>query len=267
MALEGAHESLACLDCHTDLEFTGTESDCVNCHLDVHQGELGIECDRCHGTRSFIDVADQRRTHRLARFPLTGSHAGTDCEACHPPTNRGQLRWLGVPEDCWACHEQEYRTAADPDHVAGGFLEQCEFCHGTASWAGGVFNHDRQLAGLSTVCVDCHQAEFDATTDPDHDVVPIPLNCEACHGTRTWDGARFDHDQQWFPVFSGRHREEWDRCSECHPNNTNYTVYDCLGCHPHSDRGETDNKHDGVQDYLYDSLSCFDCHPQGRNDE
>ena len=151
--------------------------------------------------------------------------------------------------------------------MADGFDEQCEFCHGTVSWAGGFFNHERQLAGLVTECVDCHQQKYDQTRDPDHEVIGFPVDCQPCHNTRDWEDGIFDHDSQWFPVYSGKHREEWDTCSRCHPSNANYAEFTCLSCHPHNDQRDTDDKHSELVDYEYDSIECLRCHPRGRKEE
>lgn len=264
-ALRGAHQHVDCMACHVDLRFATTGSECSDCHVDVHQGELGLDCERCHGSRSFIDLVDQRRMHREALFALTGAHAGAACESCHPPTSEGTLRYLGTDTECIACHQDDYLSVQDPDHVADGFLEDCSYCHSTRTFAGGFFNHERQLAGVPLICVECHRPEYDATTDPVHVDAGFPEDCAACHNTRTWYGARFDHFE-FFPINSGKHREEWDACSDCHTVASDYSLYDCLNCHPHSDQRDTDDKHSGEDEYSYDSVACFDCHPRGRGE-
>lgn len=58
-ALEGAHSSVKCLDCHLKpLYASKTPSACGICHRkdDIHDGELGIRCERCHRTTRFKDV-------------------------------------------------------------------------------------------------------------------------------------------------------------------------------------------------------------------
>jgi hypothetical protein len=267
--LDHAHRAVDCVSCHLDLRFAAVGDECSDCHTDVHRGELGLDCERCHGTRSFLDMADQRRMHREAPFALTGAHAGSDCESCHTPLGEGGLSFLGTPTACADCHLSEYETVSDPDHVAGEFLLECGFCHSTRAWDDAIFNHESQLVGSFADCAACHQDDYDRTNDPDHRAADFPIDCGACHNTRDWDGARFEHDAEWFPIYTGRHREEWDRCSECHPVSTNYSAFDCLGCHPHSDEQKTFDQHQGedVIDYVYDSLECYDCHPRGEKEE
>ncbi len=84
----------------------------------------------------------------------------------------------------------DYDATTDPDHDAAGFPISCQTCHNTTAWPGAVFDHNQSqfpltgahLAvecmschgggvynGLPTACASCHQADYDATTDPDHD--------------------------------------------------------------------------------------------------
>lgn len=58
--LEGAHEKVACIACHTapGEKIPALASDCISCHTadDVHGGNFGGRCERCHTTRSFKDI-------------------------------------------------------------------------------------------------------------------------------------------------------------------------------------------------------------------
>lgn len=264
--LVDAHTGLECGDCHVDLEFGAASPECAACHADVHLGELGRDCSRCHTMRTFIDTARQRDLHRESTFPLTGAHAGTDCESCHIPRDLGDLQYLATETDCIGCHRSEYESVVDPDHVQDGFAEECEYCHSTSTWLDGFFNHELQLAGMPVICVDCHQDDYDQTTRPNHTTAGFPTDCEACHNTRSWYGSYFQHDQEYFPIFSGRHAGEWSECNECHSSPTDYTVYTCLSCHPHSDRPKTDEQHSEEDGYSYDSIECLRCHPDGRSE-
>lgn len=59
-ALDGAHESLTCSDCHGQAtgDIKQVPASCGGCHAadDVHVGEFGSSCDQCHSTASFSDV-------------------------------------------------------------------------------------------------------------------------------------------------------------------------------------------------------------------
>ncbi|MBM3436056.1 MAG: hypothetical protein FJY07_07585, partial [Bacteroidetes bacterium] len=73
----------------------------------------------------------------------------------------------------------------------------------------------------------------------------------------------FNHDSQYFPIYSGKHNGKWDQCSDCHTNPNNYEVFTCLTCHT---QAETDNDHDEVPGYQYNSDACLACHPNGNKD-
>lgn len=285
LPLEGAHRRVACMACHAKPDFTEASSECVACHADIHRGELGPDCARCHTTSNFVERADQVRSHRTSRFPLAGAHLTLDCASCHRPASGGHLTFVNTSAECSGCHLPEYGAAKNPDHVAAGFPRDCEQCHSSGGWSGRSFNHaltgfalsgahkglacDECHAGgrfsrAAADCIACHQNDYDQAADPDHRISVFPTTCSDCHDMNSWLGAKFDHGR-WFPIYSGVHRGEWTRCSECHASPSSYTSFTCLTCHPHSDKAKTDGDHQGEQGYVYDSLECYDCHPDGRN--
>ncbi|RMF75114.1 MAG: hypothetical protein D6738_04630 [Acidobacteria bacterium] len=283
--LTGAHLAVDCTRCHVGGVYTGTPTDCYACH----QGDYERTTDPNHVTAGFpTDCAQCHTTsgwgganfdHDATNFPLTGSHRALDCTACHA----GGV-YAGTPTDCYACHQGDYERTTDPNHVTAGFPTDCVACHDTSSWAGATFDHDatnfpltgahRALdctachaggvyAGTPTDCYACHRDDYERTTDPNHAAAGFPTDCTQCHTTSGWAGANFDHDP-WFPIYSGKHRGKWDRCSDCHVQPNNFAVFSCFGCHPHSDRNKTDNQHKDVAGYRYDSQACYSCHPDGR---
>lgn len=56
-ALDGAHDGLACVDCHAS-ETMRLSDDCSSCHRrdDPHSGRFGSNCGSCHSTSSFSDL-------------------------------------------------------------------------------------------------------------------------------------------------------------------------------------------------------------------
>ena len=279
--LTGAHRRLDCEECHTD-GFQGTPTECYDCHRSDYEGTddpdhvaegFPRDCEGCHGTSSWEGATINHNEF----FPLTGGHRGLACEACH--ANGFQ----GTPSDCYACHRSDYEGTTDPDHVAAGLPRDCENCHSTSSWEGAVINHDQffpltgrhrnldceachsnGFAGTPTDCWSCHQADYNNADDPDHVAAGFPHECELCHTTSDWEGAEFrEHDSLYFPIFSGRHRNEWSSCAQCHTNPNNFAVFSCFECHS---RAETDDEHDDVPGYIYDSNACYECHPTGNAD-
>lgn len=273
--LAGAHATASCTSCHASLDFRQANTRCASCHEDPHRGEMGVACARCHSARSFVDRAPMVRAHLETRFPLTGSHASLDCEACHPATAQGRSRFVGTRAECRTCHEADYRAVREPDHAAGGFPMTCESCHGTLSWSTARFNHDRSgfpltgahraaacaqchgdgvYRGKSTACASCHRSDYDATAAPAHRASGFGLECQACHGTAAWTPANLDHSLTGFPL-TGAHRAT--ACAQCHGDG----VYDgkptdCASCHRGDYDATTDPSHAGAGF----PVTCESCH-------
>lgn len=282
--LEGAHAAAACASCHPTLDFSQEKQLCVSCHADVHHGEFGSECASCHTARSFIDRAGMLRMHQISQFPLTGAHAGLECEDCHRPAQAGQPRFVGQQAECVSCHLADFRNAKSPDHVAGNFPHQCMSCHTTLTWGPARFDHSftgfpltgaharlactschggGTYAGLDPACASCHQAAYDATTNPSHAAAGFSTQCQTCHNTISWAGATFDHDGLFFPIYSGVHAGKWSGCATCHIVANDFSQFTCFSCHPHDDKAGTDGHHTSVSGYSYDSQACYSCHPRG----
>ena len=115
------------------------------------------------------------------------------------------------------------------------------------------------------LCVSCHQADYNGTTNPGHQSAGFPTDCASCHTTATWQGAKFDHDGPFFPIYSGSHRGRWNSCSDCHTVVSDLRQFSCLTCHEHN-KTEMDSKHRGRSGYQYVSTACLSCHPSGRAD-
>lgn len=283
LPLVSAHARAGCRSCHKSLAFSSTPTTCASCHSDVHRGELGVQCERCHTPRSFIDRARMQQSHQTTRLPLTGAHAVADCESCHVPARQGQMTFVGKPTECIACHATQYAAAKDPDHVASGFPRDCGACHAPTVWDRARFDHagtrfpltgahrtltcdachaDKVFKGKIATCVGCHQADYVAAADPPHVPTLFPTTCETCHSTARWQGATFDHDARYFPIYSGAHRGRWTSCSTCHTSYTTFTVFTCLTCH---EQPKMDDKHKEISGYRYESTTCYGCHKNGKS--
>ncbi len=289
-ALTGSHLTLDCELCHTPtpqgrLTYVNRSTDCVDCHLTAYRGaknpdhEAGgfpRDCNQCHSTSTWPRA---RFNHAATRFPLTGAHRAVACQQCH-----GDGVYSGKVALCISCHQQDYDRVANPNHRAAQFSTDCTICHTTVAWTGTGFDHtgtrfpltgahltvacqqchgDGVYQGKSTLCVSCHQQDYDRTTNPNHLAAQFSTDCTTCHNTTTWTGAQFNHDASFFPIYSGAHRGKWASCSTCHIDPNNFRVFTCLGCHAH-DQIKMDDKHLGKSGYRYDSQACYSCHPQGR---
>jgi nitrate/TMAO reductase-like tetraheme cytochrome c subunit len=180
----------------------------------------------------------------------------------------------------------DFNAAQNPGHIENNFSMECLDCHNNNSWEPADFDHSNtqftlngahigvSCAGchfgnytiqLSAACFSCHEQNFNEVMDPNHNSNNFDHNCLLCHTTNAWEPANWDHDTQYFPIYSGEHREEWNACSDCHLSPSNYSQFECINCHEHN-REEMDNKHDEEQGYEYLSIRCYECHPDGRED-
>jgi hypothetical protein len=282
--LTGAHTvpPRQCVDCHVANNYKITVSTCVSCHLKDFQGttnpshvQAGFPqtCDTCHSTASW---ANAKFDHATTGFALVGAHAvpPRQCVDCHVGNNYNL-----TTTTCVSCHQNDYNTATSPvNHAQLGFPTTCQLCHDTVAWTNGTFNHNTTafpLTGAHTVpprhCVDCHvnnnyttlptdcygchKTDYQNTTNPNHAAAGFPTTCTTCHTTTSWAGATFNHT--WFPQNHGNARV----CSDCHTNPSDYSVFSCTVCHA---KTTTDQHHQGVRGYVYNSANCYQCHRNGR---
>ncbi|HPS62534.1 MAG TPA: hypothetical protein PLK82_05705 [Bacteroidales bacterium] len=201
--LAGQHQQVSCRSCHVSLEFSKAPVECSECHTDVHDRTLGNECGRCHTPASWI-VPDIISLHRRGRFPLAGAHVMVDCFGCHTDASANRLHFGPLGTECIDCHRTQYTQAKSPDHVAGRYSTNCIECHDMAaySWTGAGINHSffpltqghaisecqrchktPDYSAVSPECVTCHQANYNATTNPGHTSLGFPTDCKLCHTT------------------------------------------------------------------------------------
>ena len=287
--LAGLHSGVACLACHSVEDFAKVDRSCATCHQDIHRGRLGIECSRCHTEHGWT-VFDAEGIHESTNFPLQGRHLLVDCLSCHPGMPTADFRRAWTP--CYQCHLQDYESTVSPDHRASGFSALCQTCHEMTGWTpsfmpdhdmffpifSGTHNRKWDTCSICHVtpgnfkvfeCITCHEHNR-TEMDSKHQGIPgYAYNSPACYQCHpTGEAGDFgEHDALFFPVFSGAHNNRWDDCAVCHPTPANKNIFTCVSCHEHS-QAEMDDKHLGeVQDYVYSSVACYECHPDGRAED
>jgi Zn finger protein HypA/HybF involved in hydrogenase expression len=283
--LEGRHQSISCVDCHSSLKFEEADANCVTCHEDVHSMSVGNDCIRCHDSNNWL-VDDIPELHEANGFPLLGQHQVVSCSDCHQ--SETNLRWDRIGNDCASCHLDDYNQTQNPNHAASGFSITCTDCHDftAESWAGAENFHfffpltgGHQIAdcnachdgssysNISPDCISCHESDYNMASNPDHKTSGFSTDCTLCHTIQAWSPASFrSHDDEYFPIYSGTHRGEWDSCVECHTTPGTYTTFSCIDCHEHNNASELTRKHDEVRSFVYESNACYSCHPNGRED-
>ena len=288
--LIGSHSNLSCVECHTSettLRFDRVGNECISCHRDDYAatqspnhetGGFSTNCIECHSPLGF-GWDSESINHDF--FPLTQGHDIQDCAQCHTTAN-----YADASPDCVSCHQDDYAGTQNPNHGTSGFSTDCVSCHTTnPGWTPAVINHDffpltqghdiqdcaqchttANYADASPDCVSCHQDDYDQTNNPNHIAANFPTDCVACHTTNpNWTPATFDHDAQYFPIYTGKQREgeAWDNCVECHANPASYADFTCFTCHS---RPDMDDKHSEMNGYAYVSSVCLQCHPDGTKD-
>ncbi|HLT48758.1 MAG TPA: hypothetical protein VK002_16100 [Rubricoccaceae bacterium] len=206
--LVGAHVSLDCAACHTLPDFgllfdPAGQNDCFACHQDDHEQahpSFPTTCLDCHNTSTFQGATFDHQ--QATGFPLVGVHTSLDCSACHTLPDFEPLFDPAGPNDCYACHQDDYQ-AAHP-----GFPTTCLDCHQSNTWDNPTFEHDRYFPiysgkheGEWSSCQQCH-------VQPGNYSV---FSCLTCH-----EHNREDMDDAHEDV--GGYQYESNACYSCHPD-------------------------------------------------
>ncbi|MCB9645439.1 MAG: hypothetical protein H6730_02385 [Deltaproteobacteria bacterium] len=261
---------------------------CLDCHKDPHGGQLDARvkaegCEGCHDAEAWSRVRLDHATQ--TRYPLTGAHAEARCGDCHVAPKAGQpVRYRPLATECASCH---------PDVHAGQLGQDCQRCHDTSSFKLQAFLHEKtrfpltgkhqetgcekchltvEAAGakvvryqpLPLVCEGCHadyhQGGFDSFVGTRTATVTTTQGtCAACHATRGWAPAAFDHAQVGWALVA-RHAEA--RCGACHGTDLKTPLSrDCASCHRDPHRGELGQRCEGChQELSWESRFDADAH-------
>ncbi|MCB0851719.1 MAG: hypothetical protein KDD63_05835, partial [Bacteroidetes bacterium] len=273
--LTKGHDIEDCSQCHTTGNFADADPACVSCHqTDFNQTTspdheaLGFpdDCAACHTTDPGWMPAEFP-DHDGLYFPIySGKHKGewSECTECHNnPNDYSDFT-------CLTCHVDP-ETSNEHNGISGYVYESnaCLVCHpdGTKD---GAFDHSSTnfpllgehigvnclechangYVGTPTECFSCHQDDYNAATDPDHD--GFPTDCAACHDESGWSPANFDHNQTDFPLM-GQHVSV--NCLDCHANGYTGTPTDCFSCHESDYTSANDPDH---SDFPTNCAACHD---------
>ena len=190
--LVGAHSGVSCDGCHADKVFRGKVMTCIGCHQkDFSEtvspshaaAKISTECLTCHTMTAWKGASFD---HSKTRFPLVERHATVSCQGCH-----ADGVYVGPPMGCYSCHRPAYDATTQPPHAAAGIPHALRIVpsgrdgvdggpvrpqHHALSAERGARDHDLALdchgdkvyKGKSMECASCHQARYDATTNPPH---------------------------------------------------------------------------------------------------
>jgi hypothetical protein len=290
--LTGAHQAIEsdCNSCHNG-DYQNTPNECVGCHIEDYNSttnpnhvdlNFNQTCEECHTTNPGWTPTTFNHDDY---YVLTGAHntIANDCNSCH----NGDYE--NTPNQCVGCHLDNFNNTTNPNHNDVGFSQTCDECHTTnPGWSPATFvNHNDYwvISGAHTniasdcdachqgnydntpnECVGCHLDDYNATTNPPHQSAQFSTDCLSCHTDNAWVPSTFDHDNDYFPIYSGKHNGEWTLCSECHTVPSDYSIFSCIDCHEHN-KPDMDDEHNEVSGYVYESTACLDCHPNGDGDK
>jgi Cytochrome c3/Cytochrome c7 and related cytochrome c len=261
--LVGAHAAVDCESCHKGAatgQFQGLSTQCYSCHANDFKtatnpnhvtAGFSTTCETCHGTSTWLNA---KFDHTSVGFPLTNAHADPPrvCTDCHINNNYNLTSTA-----CATCHLQDFQSTTNPNHVAGGFSQNCQQCHTTIAWQPATFNHssvgfpltnshadpprvcadchvNNNYSLTTTACVSCHLNDYNTATTPiNHVQASFPTTCESCHDTVLWTDGKFDHSTTGFAL-TNSHTVPPRACADCHVNN-NYSLTSantaCVSCH------------------------------------
>lgn len=191
--LVGAHAALDCELCHANGRYANAPLDCYGCHLqtytattnpDHHGAGFSVNCAECHSMLVSTWLGNLVVFNHTSNFPLLGGHNVKDCGICHQP---GTI-YSQTSTDCYSCHQNDYETANNPNHVTGNFGTNCAVCHTYMGWSPAQFNHSltsfpltgahqsltcnachsQGYSNTSSACMSCHQTDFQSANNPIH---------------------------------------------------------------------------------------------------
>ncbi|MGD8925237.1 MAG: cytochrome c3 family protein [Thioalkalispiraceae bacterium] len=255
--LRGEHKKINCDNCHKPRKkYREAPHACISCHRSdsphkaATMGKIINRCDSCHNETSWRTI---RYKHKKSKFPHTGKHKKTDCNACHISD-----RYVKTPTKCISCHRSD-------DVHRGSNGTKCQKCHSTRSWKKLDFDHDKDtdfpLRGRHDrlACGDCHKKDpykvkikSSCISCHQHDDAHKGLfgkKCETCHTERTWQKNKFNHSKDTKFRLRGKHTST--ACTSCHKTQIYKTKLktDCYSCH------KIDDVHKGKQ-----GKNCKNCH-------
>ncbi|MFT5198465.1 MAG: hypothetical protein ACI87O_001122 [Planctomycetota bacterium] len=199
-----------CVACHGDgIAGVAGNAACLACHESIQEqfdGERGLHsfeaaqglCGTCHAEhqgsvfRPVNDISFQRLgirnllhyDHNGLDFKLVGDHQNLKCSLCHEHAQAlvlepGQQRFLGLRQDCVACHKDEHEGSMGSD---------CASCHGQeGEWSVvPFFEHTERfdLAGVhaDSACAACHGGDLGPDVTFLAENTPEGVRaCAACH--------------------------------------------------------------------------------------
>ncbi len=207
--------------------------------------------------------------HYKTEFPLTGRHVTVDCRTCHPT-----LVFPEAETDCISCHTDLHNQTVGSD---------CARCHNSDNWLVNNVTELHQNNGFPLLgahaaascnqchisetalrferigndCINCHSADYAATTSPNHASAGFSTDCSECHHINSleWFADQTTHD--FFPLTKGHDIAD---CTRCHTSGFQGTPNACIACHT-TDYNQTVNPNHAALSFSTDCAACHTTDP------
>ena len=221
------HGSLACVDCHSDLQ---------NKDLPHEEKLAKVECGKCH--------TDEQKLHAESvhgKALASGDQLAPRCKDCHgnhdilPISDPNSAVAPGrIPYVCGKCHQEGTPVQRQREIHESNIVENySESMHGEALLKKGLV--------VAATCVSCHTAhQILAYTDPRSSIARknIAATCTKCHAQIEQVHRKVIRGELW-----EKEEHVLPACVDCHqPHKIRKVFYDqgmanadCLRCHDHSD--------------------------------
>ena len=256
--LSSVHGSLACVDCHGDLQ---------NRELPHEEKLAKVECGSCH--------ADEQKLHAESlhgKAVARGDPLAPRCKDCHgnhdilPVKDPGSAVAPGrIPYVCGKCHQEGTPVQRQREiHESNIVANYSESMHGEALLKKGLV--------VAATCVSCHTAhQILPHTDPRSSIARknIAATCTKCHAQiesvhrKVIKGELWEKEAHVLPA-----------CVDCHqPHKIRKVFYDqgmadadCLRCHESKGIRSSKDGHSlyvdasGLSHSMHVKQACSQCH-------
>jgi len=254
--------SNGCINCHEPIVIQLTarsglhgmlDSDqaeaCAQCHIEHTGGAIGLVTDSSFSLAGVTTSEEYQHEHVMG-FALEGAHEELACEKCHTMAHAGQIlpgdrRYLGLQQDCTACHSDDHN---------GSFGADCALCHDQAHAfdVAPLFSHSAEFSLVgghsNRSCIACHEI------DGSHSVGTLlagsfdARTCTDCHTS--------PHHSEFLRAFKRLEGStESASCEHCHKS-----IHNTFG-RPAATMTASFHAATGFPlDSPHDSLDCSACH-------
>ena len=280
-----AHATVSCTECHVNPD-SRLDVSCTTCHdhaqdamATTHSGVPGYAWDSpsclfCHPGSEPVGNIDHSAYFPIEPPATHSSDNAIGCTSCHTNANdRGLVA-------CITCHDHEQAPMSTIHNGIPSYAwdtASCLACHPGGEPVGAIDHTFFPISGQAThnglSCRDCHTDRADrsvlgCTSCHDHAAEPMEVihhgmpgyawtsnTCLTCHPSGQPTGL-LDHSS-FFPIAVGD-QHAGVSCAECHAERADRSRLLCTTCHEQQPTGVIHNQ---VPDYLWESSSCYMCHP------